>query len=352
MTLEPLELLKRLSEAIGPSGFEDEVREIIAEVVEPLVDEIRFDNLGNLIATKRGRRDDVVLLDAHMDEVGFLVSYVEDSGFLRLSPLGGWDARVLPAHAVTIVGRDGRRVRGVIGTLPPHVTQEAERSKAHRLEDLFVDIGAASVGEAEAMGVEVGSPAVPGYPLERLSDDLVMGKAFDDRAGCTVAVGVADALRAEDLDLTLVCAFTVSEEVGLRGARTVANQIHPEVALALEGTTAVDVPGVSGARRLAAMGRGAAVTIADRSIIASRRVVTLLEELGEKDGIPYQRKLPGGGGTDAGAIQTTGEGVHVGVVSVPCRYIHAPLGLLRLSDLAAATRLVAAFVAEAGSLVP
>ncbi|MCI0634781.1 MAG: M42 family metallopeptidase, partial [Actinobacteria bacterium] len=316
------DLLRRLSEAFGPSGFEDEVRDILTEVVTPLVDEIRVDKLGNLIATKRGRSDRVLLLDAHMDEVGFLVSYIEDNGFLRLHPLGGWDARVLPAHAVTVKGRDGQRIRGVIGTLPPHITAEAERSKAHRLEDLFVDIGASSRAAAESLGVEVGSPCAPGYPFEQLDDDLVMGKAFDDRAGCTVAVGVLDALRDHESDMTLVCAFPVSEELGLRGAQTVAHQIRPDVALALEGTTAVDVPGVGGARKLASMGAGPAVTIADRSIVASRQVLTLLEEVAAKEDIPYQRKLPGGGGTDAGAIQTSGDGVLVGVVSVPCRYIH------------------------------
>lgn len=344
-------LLQRLSDAFGPSGFEDDVREIIVEVVTPLVDEIRTDRLGNVIATKRGRREEILMLDAHMDEVGFLVSYIEESGFLRLSPLGGWDARVLPAHAVTVAGRDGRRVRGVIGTLPPHVTQEAERSKAFKLEDLFVDIGVTSRAEAEALGVEVGSPCVPGYPFERLDDDLVMGKAFDDRAGCVVAIGALDALRDVQPELTLVVAFTISEELGLRGARTAAQQVNPDIALALEGTTAVDVPGVTGARKLASMGAGPTVTIADRSIIASRSVVTLLEETAAKESIPFQRKLPGGGGTDAGAIQTTGAGALVGVVSVPCRYIHAPLSLLRPSDLEAAIRLVNGFVREAASLV-
>ncbi|HYZ91301.1 MAG TPA: M42 family metallopeptidase [Actinomycetota bacterium] len=349
--IDTVGLLQRLSEAFGPSGFEDDVRDIITEVVTPLVDDIHVDPLGNVLATRRGRREDVLMLDAHMDEVGFLVSYVEESGFLRLSPLGGWDARVLPAHAVTVAGRDGGRVRGVVGTLPPHVTQESERSKAFKLEDLFVDIGATSRAEAEAMGVEVGCACVPGYPFERLDDDLVMGKAFDDRAGCTVAIGALDALGETEPELTLVFAFTISEELGLRGARTAAQQLQPRIALALEGTTAVDVPGVTGARKLASMGAGPTVTIADRSIIASRAVVTLLEETASKNGIPFQRKLPGGGGTDAGAIQTAGAGALVGVVSVPCRYIHAPLSLVRPSDVDAAIRLVTGFVEGAASLV-
>src|SRR5688572_17963617 len=186
--MDPVALLEQLSNAFGPSSHEDDVRDMLIDTVKPLADELRTDRLGNVIATRRGRRDDVLLLDAHMDEVGFLVSYIEDSGFLRLMPLGGWDARVLPAHALRVRTRSGDDVRGVVGTLPPHITAESERSKAFKLEDLFVDIGATSREEAESRGITVGSPAVPGYPFERVDADLVMGKAFDDRAGCTVAV--------------------------------------------------------------------------------------------------------------------------------------------------------------------
>jgi endoglucanase len=351
MTIDSLALLQRLSEAFGPSGHEDEVRDILIDVTKPLVDEIQTDRMGNLIATRRGRRDDVLLLDAHMDEVGFLVSYVDEAGFLRLSPLGGWDDRVLPAHAITVQGNDGKRSRGVIGTTPTHVLTEEDRKRAIRLEDLYVDIGAGSASAVRARGIDVGSPCVLSYGFERLDDDLVMGKAFDDRAGCVVGVSVLDALQNEELDLTVVWAFTTSEELGLRGARAAVNQISPKIAIALEGTTAVDVPGVTGARRLASMGAGPALTIADRSILASREVLGLLEDEATKGGIPYQRKLPGGGGTDAGAIQSTGAGVLCGVVSVPCRYIHTPLSLLRPSDLAATIKLVTAFSLEAGTLI-
>jgi endoglucanase len=342
--VDAVALLEQLSNAFGPSGHEDEVRAILTDVVKPLVDEVRVDRVGNLVATRRGRREDVLLLDAHMDEVGFLVSYIDDAGFLRLSPLGGWDARVLPGHALTIAGRDGRRIKGVIGTIPPHVTSEAERSKAWSLDDLFVDVGGAD-------GVEIGSPAVPASIFERLDDDLVIGKAFDDRAGCTIVASVLDALSGTDLDMTLVAAFTTSEELGLRGARAVADQVRPAVALALEGTTAVDVPGVGPTKRLAALGTGPALTIADRSAVADRRVLALLEEVGTKNTIPFARKLPGGGGTDAAAIQPAGDGVLVGVVSVPCRYIHAPLSMLKLSDLDDAIRLTTVFCREASCLL-
>ncbi len=349
--MNALDLLEQLSNAFGPSSVEDDVRDLIVDVVKPLVDELRVDRMGNVIGTRRGRRDDVLLLDAHMDEVGFLVSYIEESGFLRLFPLGGWDARVLPGHALNVRTKDGTIVRGIVGTLPPHITAEAERSKAFALDDLFVDIGASTKDEVLALGIDTGTPVVPGYPFERINDNLVMGKAFDDRAGCTIATCALDALQGFDLDMTLAVSFTTSEELGLRGARTVANQVAPHVALALEGTTAVDVPGVHGARKLASMGKGPTVTIADRSAIASRQVVALLEDVAAKDNIPYQRKLPGGGGTDAAAIQPVGEGVLVGVISVPCRYIHSPLSMLFLPDLENAIRLTTGFVRSAASLL-
>ena len=349
--MDPIELLEQLSNAFGPSGHEDDVRDLLVDVTKPLVDELRIDRVGNIVATRRGKRDDVVLLDAHMDEVGFLVSFVEESGFVRLHPLGGWDARVLPGHALTIKGRGGELVRGVIGTLPPHITADTDRTKAFPLPDLFLDIGATSRDDAASMGAEVGCPVVPGGSFERLGDDLVMGKAFDDRVGCTVGVSVLDALQSQDLDTTLVVTFVTSEEVGLRGARTVADQVLPSIAIALEGTTAVDVPGVGGAKKLASMGRGPAVTIADSGIIASPVVNRKIQEIADANSIPYQMKLPGGGGTDAAAYQPVGHGVLVGVMAVPVRYIHAPLSMLRPSDVDATIRLATAFVREATSLL-
>ena len=351
MTLDAVGLLEQLSNAFGPSGCEDDVRDLVVDAVKPLVDEVRFDRVGNVICTRRGSRDEVLLYDAHLDEVGFMVSYVDEAGFIRLHPLGGWDARVLPGHALTIRGTNGERVRGVIGTLPPHITADMDRTKATPLSDLFVDIGATSRDNAMAMGVEPGCYVAPGYPFERLNNDLVMGKAFDDRAGCAVALAMLDALQGSDVDMTIVTTFTTGEELGLRGARTVADQINPAIAIALEGTTATDVPGVAGAKRLAVMGKGPAVTIADSGIIASRAVRRLLEATGRAGGIAYQTKLPGGGGTDAAAYQPAGAGALVGVISVPCRYIHAPLSMLRPSDLDSSIKLATEFAKVATTLL-
>lgn len=349
--MDTIGLLRTLSEAFGAPGCEDDVRRLVLRFAEPVCDDVRVDALGNVLATRRGRTDDVLMLDAHMDEVALMVSHVEPDGFLRLCALGGWDDRILPSHAVTIRTSSGGFVRGVIGTVPPHVLRDDERTRGHRLDDLYVDVGVGSAAGIESLGIAVGDPCVPSYGFEELGEDLVIGKAFDDRAGCTVALRTLEDLAAEQPDMTVVAAFTVSEEVGLRGARTAAAALRPRVALALEGTTAADVPGVPAARRPCAMGEGPAITVADNSLVADRRVVALLRGIARRGGIRHQVKVPGFGATDAGAIQTAGEGALCGVVSVPCRYIHTPLSMLRPSDLEATVSLVTRFVHEAGTLL-
>ncbi len=345
--MDSVALLQQLSDAFGPPGFEDEVREAVRALAAPLADEVRADALGNLIAVRKGRSERTLMLDAHLDEVGFLVSHVEEEGFLRLAPLGGWDARVVPAHRIAIRTRQRGHVYGVVGSLPPHVLTPQERKRAHALEDLFVDVGARDADEVRASGVRVGDPAVVHYPFEHVNEDTCVGKAFDDRAGCAAALRVLDALQGHELPWTLAVSFSAREEVGLRGARTAAYQLRPELALALEGTIAADVPGVAAAKQTTQLGKGAAISVADRSLVVPREVVILLEELAQAEGIAYQHKTPVFGGTDAGAIQESRAGVRCGVVSVPCRYIHAPLSLLRLGDFEGAWRLARAFALQA-----
>lgn len=350
--MEQLTVLKRLSESIGVSGTEDEVRDIVLEYATPLADEISTDVLGNVIAIRRGTRPEILMLDSHMDEVGFMVALIESSGFIRLAPIGGWDPRILLAQAVTIRTRDRRSIRGVIGTVPPHMLSEDDRKRPVAIEQMFVDVGATSDADVADMGVRIGDVCVPTYGFEQLGDDLVMGKAFDDRAGCTVGLSVMDALAGRDLDMSVAFTFTIGEEVGLRGARTATANLRPSIALALEGTTAVDIPGVSALRRATTLGAGPAITIADPSIFADRGVIALLEQVGDQHGIKYQHKVPlYGGSTNAGAIHLVGGGCRAGVVSVPCRYLHTPLTLLRPSDLAAAASLVEAFALSAASLL-
>ncbi|NCQ26022.1 MAG: M42 family metallopeptidase [Armatimonadetes bacterium] len=317
--MNTLKLLKSLSEAFGPSGFEDEVRQTIRTWIEPLVDELQVDALGNLLATRKGESKRCVMLDAHVDEVGFRVRHVDDQGFIRLAALGGWDDRTLLTHRVTFSTRAGERLAGVFGAKPPHILEEAERSKALKLEDLFVDLGAASREEVAARGLTIGDPETLWYPFEELSPGVALGKAFDDRAGCAVRIVVLDALKGRSLPFTLVCSFSVCEEVGLRGAKTATFGVKPDLALALEGTIGGDMPGVSEDKCPTALGKGPALSVADRTIIVNRKLVQALEDLAKGKGISFQYKLPTYGGTDAGAIHTSRRGVLTGVVSVSCR---------------------------------
>lgn len=343
--MNSVELLKTLSDPFGPSGFEDAVREVIQPIVEPLVDEVRVDALGNLIAIKRGNgsSERTLMIDAHMDEIGFIVTYVEEGGFIRFTQISGWDVRIIPSHVMTIRADDGTLVRGMIGTPPPHILRPEDREKPYKLEDLFIDIGVSSADEVAALGIHTGSPAVIAYPFEQLNDRVIMGRALDDRAGCAVLVRVLEALRDEQLDVTLAATFSVQEEVGLRGAGTAAFSINPDIGIALETTVAGDVPGVHASRVPSRQGKGPTVSVHDNSMVASPRAVKALTSIAAEESIPFQYKIPGFGGTDAGAIHRTRGGVITGVISMPCRYIHSPYAILRLEDFENAVKLTTAF---------
>ncbi|MCD5417109.1 M42 family metallopeptidase [Candidatus Bipolaricaulota bacterium] len=345
------EILRTLSDSFGVAGFETEVQEKIKELIEPYVDDIKVDRLGNLIAQRRGKGKMRLLLDAHMDEVGFIVKYIEESGYLRFAPLGGWDNRIIPAQRVTILLRSGEKICGVIGTAPPHILDDKERTKVIPIDEMFIDVGATSRKEIRDIGIHIGDPLVIHYPFTELTTGYVTGKAFDDRAGCAVLIEVARNIAKVSLDIDLVFAFVIGEEVGLRGARTAAYQIDPDIALAIEGTIGADMPGIPEARQPVRLGKGPAITVADRSIIVNPRMVKALERVAEEAMIPYQYKLPTYGGTDAGAIHLTKAGVISGVVSVPCRYIHSPISILRLNDLEHTIHFVTEFVGKCHRLL-
>jgi putative aminopeptidase FrvX len=344
--MESIALLQELSDAFGVSGFEDEVRALIEARIRPLVDDVLVDPLGNLIATRGGSDERVLMLDAHMDEVGFMVKWIDDNGFLRLAPLGGWDERIIPGHRVEIRTRSGEIRHGVIGVAPPHILAPQDQKSPIPLEKMFVDVGATSRQEASDMGVHIGDPLTIHYPFLAIADGYVTGKAFDDRAGCAVLLQTAERLADEDLPMKTVFSFAFGEEVGLRGARTAAYRIEPDLAIALEGTIGADMPGIEEESQPTRLGRGPAISVADRSIIVSPKVVRALEAAAEAEQIPYQYKLPTYGGSDAGAIHLTRGGVLTGIVSVPCRYIHSPISTLRLNDFENTARLLTRFVRD------
>jgi putative aminopeptidase FrvX len=326
-------LLKELSEARGVSGNEGAVRRLIQDALADHVDEQRVDALGNLICVKKGTGDGSVwprkvMVAAHMDEVGFIIGGFNSDGTLRFAQVGGLDDRILLSKAV-LVG--DKAVPGVIGYRPIHLISRAERSKVADMSRAAIDIGATTQAEAEKL-VNLGDYVSFQTSYEALSEAglrTVKGKAFDDRAGCAVLLELLQARYAFDL----YGVFTAQEEVGLRGARVAAYALDPDVAFALEGTICADLPSDRDVSPVTEVGKGPAITLMDRSFIADRRLVRLLTEAAEAEGIPYQFKRATAGGTDAGAIHLAREGVPSATVAVPCRYIHAPVSLLSLEDL-------------------
>ena len=339
-------LLKELSEAFGVSGHEGAVRRVIVDAIKDLADEHHVDALGNLIALKKGSGESKrkVMIAAHMDEVGLMIVYVEREGSLRFRSVGGIDDRVLLSKKVLI---GDNKVPGVIGVKPIHLLEPKQRNQVMRVEEMSIDIGAASKDEAEH-SVKLGDYAAFDVPFTELGGTLrtVKGKAFDDRAGCAVLIELLRGSYAFDL----YAAFTVQEEVGMRGAQVAAYSIAPDVAFALEGTICDDLPKKRDVSPTTTLGAGPAITVMDRSVIADPRLVNLLAQTAQKNGIPYQFKQPGIGGTDAGAIHLSRQGVPSVVVAVPSRYIHAPVCVLSLDDLDNATRLMRETLAQVQGL--
>jgi putative aminopeptidase FrvX len=324
-------LLEELSNAFGPSGCEDDVRRVLARALRGKVDDLQADALGNLIAFRQGNGPEPrlkVMVDAHIDEVGLMITRIEKNGLLGFQAIGGVDDRLLLAKGV-IVG--DRRIPGVILAPPVHLSGPEQREQVIKISQLAIDIGAGSEDEAEGL-VKIGDYATFDTRFQTLAEDglrTVKGKAFDDRAGCAAAVALADGEYPVDLYLS----FSTQEEVGLRGARVAAFRIEPDVAFALEGTICDDTPKEQDVSPTTRLGQGPAITIMDRSFIADRRLVQLLVDTAQARDIPYQFKQPGMGGTDAGAIHLSRTGVPSAAVSIPCRYIHSPVSLMSLDDL-------------------
>ncbi len=331
-----MNVLEKLSNAFGPSGCESQVRQIILDEIQGQVDEHHTDHLGNLIAVQKGTANAgfKVMVAAHMDEVGFMITHANGDGLLHFVTVGGIDPRVLPAKVVRI-GKD--KIPGVICIKPVHLTTPQEREHVVEVEQMSIDIGAKDKAEAER-SFEKGDYAAFDVAFEDLGN-MVKGKAFDDRAGCAVLV---ELIKQGPYPFDLYAVFTTMEEVGLRGARVAGYSVMPQAAFVLEGTICDDSPKDKDISPTTEVGKGPAISVMDRSVVADRRLVRLMVETAEAEGIPYQFKQPGMGGTDAGAIHLAQTGVPTVPVSVPCRYIHSPVSILSKSDFDHTVRLMAA----------
>lgn len=337
-----LELLKELCALSGPSGFEDDVRGFIAQRAKPHADSIRTDPMGNLIVFKKGARDcgKKLLLTAHMDEVGVLIRRVTDDGYLKFAFLGGVDRRVTIGKRV-FVGPS--RLPGIIGLKAYHLVSDEEEKRVPKLEDFYIDIGAADKKTAEAL-VSPGEFAVFDDAQMEFGDGFFRAKAIDDRAGCAVL------LRLLETPLPVDCtfAFTVQEEVGARGAFGAAFSEQPDIALVVESTTAADIPPLEPHKQVCAPGRGVVIPFMDGGAIYDRALFHRLTGLADQNNIPWQTKQYISGGTDAGAIQRSRAGVRTAGIALAARYLHAPASVICIRDLDGLYALALAFLKHMG----
>ncbi len=308
------DLIKKLTEAFGPSGAEDSVREVIRKEVKPYVDEIRVDGLGNLIARKKGSGKKVIL-DGHMDEIGLMVTHIDDNGFLRFGTIGGVNPYASLAQRVVF----GNGTVGVIGN------ERIDEPKDMRMEKLFIDIGATNKKEAEAK-VRVGDSCAFLQPFVDMGARVV-AKAMDDRVACAAII---ETLKGLSTNNDIYAVFATQEEVGLRGARAAAFGIEPDVGIALDVTPTGDTP--KGRNANVSLGNGAAIKVMDRSVICTPALKNYMVKLAEERGIKYQLEVLEMGGTDAGAIQMTKAGIPAGVISIPCRHVHSPCEMVDMAD--------------------
>ncbi len=330
-------LLKRLTEACGGPGQEKEVRDLIREQIEPLVDNVTTDALGNLIAVKNSAGNGPkVMLAAHMDEVALMIVNVESSGLLKFRPIGGIDPRVLVAKTVAI---GEKRIPGVIGSKPIHLQRPEERKKPLGIDELFIDIGVSEKETAEKL-VNIGDLAYFTTQFTQIGVDKYKAKALDDRVGCALLID----LLKDNYSFPLYGAFTVQEEVGLRGAGVATYQIAPDIAIVLEGTTASDVPGIPPHKQATTVGKGPSLSFMDSSVIPDPRLVAKLMKIAQENDIPVQYRRHTAGGTDAGRIQSSQTGVSVAVLAIPCRYIHSPVSIMSKADYDNSLRLVKGFL--------
>jgi putative aminopeptidase FrvX len=320
------DLIKKLTEAFGPSGAEDNIREVIRKEVEPYVDEISVDALGNLIARKKGTGGKKVILDGHMDEIGLMVTHIDDNGFLRFGNIGG----VSPFVAL------GQRVYFENGTMGVIGSERVDDPKNLKLEKLYIDIGAKDKKDAESK-VQVGTSCAFHQTFIDLGDRVV-AKAMDDRVACAIIIEVLRRLEKTDNDIYAV--FATQEEVGLRGARAAAYGISPDVGIALDVTRTGDTP--KGVTMDVALGKGAAIKVKDSSLICHPALKNYMVKIAEEKGIKYQMEVLEAGGTDSGAIQMTKSGIPAGVISIPCRYIHSPGEMVDIGDVEACVQLAKA----------
>lgn len=322
-------LLKTICETSGAPGFEQRVRELVIKKVTPLVDEVSVDNMGNVIALKKGKADKKVMVAAHMDEIGFIVTHIDEDGFLRFHPLGGFDPKTLSSQRVIVHG--SKDVIGVMGCKPIHLMKPEERTKQVPINEYFIDLGMKKEEVNEI--VAVGDPVTRERQLIEMGD-CVNSKSLDNRVSVFILLETLRALQDQEVPYDIYGVFTVQEEVGLRGAISAAHLIDPDFGFGLDVTIAFDVPGANGHDSVTRLGKGAAIKILDGSVISDYRMVNYLKKVAEQEQIKWQPEILPAGGTDTAGVQRYGKkGAISGAISIPLRHIHQTIELAHKGDI-------------------
>ena len=336
-----IQLFKELCEATGAPGFEYGIRDLIIKLMTPLADEISVDNIGNVVALVKGKSSEKsIMCAAHMDEIGFMVRHIDDNGFIRILPLGGFDAKTLTAQRVIVHGK--KDMPGCMGVKPIHVMSPEERTKMPAVTDYVVDLGLPKDEVVKYVSV--------GDAITRMSDLVEMGdcvnvKSIDNRGGCYMLIEavrtIIEAGNRPDYDLYAV--FSVQEEVGLRGAHAATLAIQPTFGFALDVTIAYDTPGSGAHDKCTELGKGTAIKVYDGTLITDSRMVKFMTALAEEAEIPHQLELLAAGGTDAGALQKfTSGGSICGAISIPVRNVHQSIEMAHKTDIQASVDLLTA----------
>lgn len=337
-----LHLLKSLSEADGIGGMEREVSRIVAAYAKPYVDEISYDNLGSVILKKKGNgKGPKIMLSTHMDEVGFMVRSITTEGYINLLPVGGWWGHVMPAQEMTLTTSSGKKIIGIVGSRAPHGLSIEVKEKVMTPMELYLDLGVSGIQEVKKLGVEIGDMITPNVRFRELNDsNYLMGKAWDDRCCVGVALEVIKNLSRLSHECDIYMAATTQEEVGIRGARTAVHTIKPDIAIALDVTTAMDTPFDSDGLRL---GEGVVLSVLDSLTIANNGLLNKMEEISKELGLNIRYDFMTVGGTDACNIHKMLDGVVSMTLSLPTRYMHSPRLIIHKEDYRQTIQLVTEF---------
>lgn len=345
MEKKSLEFLKTLVNAMSPSGFEEDAARLWKDYVASFADKVEGDVHGNSIGIINPKGRPRVMLAGHIDEIGYMVKYIDKDGFLYFSTIGGIDTHLIPGERIWIKGKNGI-VLGLIGREAIHRLEKDKMEKIEKIEDLFIDIGVKDKKEAEKL-VSIGDAAVPAVTFEELKGDRIAGRGFDNRVGAFVVAETLRLVSKEEIETGVYGVATVQEEVGLRGAKTSAFRVSPDVGIAIDVTFTSDYPALKSETKRTKfgdikIGKGPVIT---RGPNINSKVFDMLVEIAQKEKIPYQIEgIPKATGTDANVIQLTKEGVATGLVSIPNRYMHTPVELVSTEDLVNTSKLLAAFI--------